>query len=386
MRIRSFFIYASIVGALVMSSCKSEKNFHLKGNFSSANDETIYLEHRSLGGIELIDSAKISSKGNFKFKGPAPANPEFYQLRVDGKTVVFTVYDAEDVNVSANLNDLYSSFRVDNSVDNAQLKDVDNKTREITKQFDALEKRHSSKEIDDVEYLEAIDSVLTAYKDDISKIILGNPGGPAAYYSVFQKINDYLIFDPYDRKDYAMYGAVATSWDKAYEGTVRAKHLHDFTMNALKQRKALERQNELFENATIVDEGVMPDVSLKGVDGKSVSLASLKGKVVILDFTVYNSEFSPKHNIELNNMYKQLKPSGVEIYQISFDSDEHFWKNAASNLPWVTVRDPESVYSTLLSVYNVRDIPTAFVINKEGDVVARVENYNSLAAEVRKAL
>ena len=76
----------------------------------------------------------------------------------------------------------------------------------------------------------------------------------------------------------------------------------------------------------------------------------------------------------------------MEIYQISFDSDEHFWKNAASNLPWITVRDPQNVYSRLLSTYNVRDIPTAFVINRDGDVVARVENYATLPGEVGKVL
>lgn len=130
----------------------------------------------------------------------------------------------------------------------------------------------------------------------------------------------------------------------------------------------------------------LPDIALADVNGKSVSLASLKGKVVVLDFTVYNSKNSAEHNLALNRIYNQQKSKGLEIYQISFDSDEHFWKNAALNVPWISVRDPQSVYSSRLSLYNVREIPTAFILNRNGDVTSRIEDYTKLQAELNKVL
>ncbi|HBK41948.1 MAG TPA: hypothetical protein DDZ57_10325, partial [Porphyromonadaceae bacterium] len=175
-------------------------------------------------------------------------------------------------------------------------------------------------------------------------------------------------------------------WDRYYPGTPRSKHLYDFTMNALKTRKQQEQQAALLENVPVVSGLSLPDIVLTEVNGEKITLSSQKGKVVVLDFTVYKSDFSPAHNMELNKLYSQYKAQGLEIYQISFDSDEHFWKNAANNLPWITVRDPESVYSRLLSMYNVRNIPTAFVINRDGDVVARAENYTTLPGEVGKVL
>jgi len=90
--------------------------------------------------------------------------------------------------------------------------------------------------------------------------------------------------------------------------------------------------------------------------------------------------------MNLNTVYIQYRSRGFEIYQISFDSDEHFWKTSADNLPWITVRDPESVNARLLSMYNVREIPTAFIINREGDVVTRIEDYARLSAELGKVL
>ncbi len=371
---------------LAIVSCNSEKTFEVKGILSSAADQTLILEHRGLGGIEFVDSLKMKENGKFSFKGKANPNPEFYQLRIGNQAAVFVVDSLETLVVSADANDLSATFDVKDSPVNTQIKQIDKRTQGLKKIIDGLNNKHSAKQIDDVVYLTELDSVLTEYKAEISKLILGNPAGAAAYYAVFQKINDQLIFNPYDKKDYAMYGAVATSWDRFYPETPRSKHLHDFVVNALKTRRQEEKQAALFENAQVVSSVNMPDIELADVGGAKVSLSSLKGKTVVLDFTVYNSQFSPKHNIDLKKVYDKYRSSGFEIYQISLDSDEHFWKNAANNLPWITVRDPQSVYSSFLSVYNVNKVPTAFVIDKKGDVVARVEDYGNLDAEVTKAM
>jgi glutathione peroxidase-family protein len=183
-----------------------------------------------------------------------------------------------------------------------------------------------------------------------------------------------------------MFGAVATSWQHFYPETPRTKHLYNFTINAMKVRKQQEQQEQLFENIPVITESSLPDVVLPDVNNNEVALSSLKGKVVLLDFTVYNSDFAPEHNMHINNIYRRYKNQGFEVYQISFDSDEHFWKNAAINVPWITVRDPQSVYSPLLTRYNVRNLPTAFILNREGDVVARIEDYTKLESELKKVM
>lgn len=379
------FLLVVMLSAII-TSCQHEKKFEINGHFTSATDDVLYLEHRALGGIEIIDSVKLNDKGKFKFKKSAPENPEFYQFRINNQIVVFAVDSTEKLDVTGDMKNLHKSFVVENSIVNQQIREVDNSTTDVRTKIKELENSHTAKRIDDLSYLNSLDSVLNDYKSSMTKLVLGNPGGAVAYYVIFQKINDYLIFDPHDKKDYSMFGAVATSWDKYYHDTPRSKHLYDFTMKALRERKNQEQQVALIENAPIVTNSSLPDIELREVNGRKSPLSEQKGKVVILDFTVYNSEFSPRHNVELNKMYSRLNSSGLEIYQISFDSDEHFWKNAASNLPWITVRDPQSVYSNLLTIYNVRDIPTAFILDRNGDVVARVEDYNTLISEISKLL
>ena len=378
-----FFIGA---GILLFPSCKREKTFQITGEITSAEEKTVYLEHRDLDGVKMLDSAKLTKKGAFTFKKAAPVNPEFYQLRLNDKVAVFAIDSTETLHVKANASDFPASFVVENSPANEQMKQVDILYGKAAVRIKELEKQHNAKTIDDVAYLNELDSLLSDYKHAISNLILANPASAAAYYAVFQKIGDYLIFDPYNRKDYAMFGAVATSWDRYYSGTPRTKHLYDFTMNALKVRKQEEKHVELLQNAPVVMDSGLPDIILNDVTGAKKSLSSLKGKVVLLDFTVYNAEFSPKHNMELNTFYNRYKANGLEIYQISFDSDEHLWKNAANNLPWITVHDGKSVYSPLLSTYNVRNLPTAFILNREGDIIARVDDYNSLGAVLGKVL
>lgn len=378
--IRRFAVLTLIIGC-VFVSCKKGDIFSVEGNIQSAEGDTLYLEHRGLAGIVLLDSAILNNKGSFKFKEPAPKNPEFYQLRIRNKVVAFAVDSVESLRVTADASNLYGSFTVEDSYSNDQLRKVDDMRMKTEQEINSLEKLHTAKEIDDITFLNSLDSVLTLYKKEISNLILGNTSSAAAYYAVFQKINDYLIFDPYDKKDYPMFGAVATSWNRYYPETERTTHLYNFTINALQTRRQLEKQEELFQNITVETESGLPDISLPGVNGERIPLSSLKEKVVLLDFVVYSADFSPKHNIDLNSLYQRYNSRGFEIYQVSFDSNEHFWKTSADNLPWVTVRDPRSVSTPLLSLYNVREIPTSFIIDREGDLIGRVEDYSQLSEQ-----
>lgn len=89
-----------------------------------------------------------------------------------------------------------------------------------------------------------------------------------------------------------------------------------------------------------------------------------------------------QHNEILNRVYRDYNSKGLEIYQISFDSDTHHWKNAAIELPWKTVLDPHSVNSTLLRTYNVRELPTTYILNKDGDLIKRIEQIDSLEKDI----
>ena len=113
---------------------------------------------------------------------------------------------------------------------------------------------------------------------------------------------------------------------------------------------------------------------------------SLKGKVVLLDFSVFQSPAGAPHNLMLRELYNEYAKQGLEIYQVSLDADEHYWKTAADNLPWVCVRDGNGVYSTNVAVYNVRQVPSIFLINRNNELKLRGEDIKDLEAAVKSLL
>ena len=123
----------------------------------------------------------------------------------------------------------------------------------------------------------------------------------------------------------------------------------------------------------------------KGQIMKAV-MGELKGKAVIVDFTVYQSAVSATHNYMLRDLYDKYAAQGLEIYQVSLDADEHYWKTTADNLPWICVRDGNGIYSSIAASYNVKNVPSVFLVNKNNELSARGESVKDLEAAVKALL
>ena len=106
----------------------------------------------------------------------------------------------------------------------------------------------------------------------------------------------------------------------------------------------------------------------------------------MLDFTAYTHPQSSARVLGLRNLYEKYRTQGLEIYQISLDENEHFWKTVVENLPWVCVRDSEGLYSRNAALYGVRELPTYFLINRAGEIIARDTAVKDLETEIQQLL
>ena len=107
---------------------------------------------------------------------------------------------------------------------------------------------------------------------------------------------------------------------------------------------------------------------------------------MLLDFTMYDDAKISSRNINLRELYKKYKEKGFEIFQISYDTREHFWQQSASNLPWTCVRDGSGAQSQYIRLYNVQTLPTFYLINRDNEIALRDAQIENLEKEIESLL
>ncbi len=113
-------------------------------------------------------------------------------------------------------------------------------------------------------------------------------------------------------------------------------------------------------------------IKLPDVKGDSVSLASLKGKVVLLDFWASWCMPCRAANKKLVKLYDKYKHQGFEIFSVSVDDSKRDWVKAIEKdkITWLQVNDPRNWGAQSAVNWDISVLPTTFLINKKGDVVA----------------
>lgn len=369
---------------LLFTACGKTSDFTVKGVVSGADGQTMYLENVGVSAIETLDSVKLTAAGKFKFTEKRPDFPDFYRLRLNNQLINFSIDSTETVSFTADAGTFATSYAVEGSENCKAIKAITLAQLDANLAINKLRKEYENKMISDTTYRNQVLEAAEAYKDVAKKYIYAAPMSAAAYFALFQQIDGLLFFDLYDQKDHKAYGAVATSFDHYYPGSPRAKHLYNLTLQSLKVIRA-QRPVDLANIKT--NEVSFLDVELPNLNGETIKLSNVSsGKPVIINFTAYQTEWSPALNMDLADLYNKYHNQGLEIYQISLDSDLHFWRNLASKLPWVCVRDPQSVYSQAAGLYNVKQLPAIFILDKKGTLVKRVEDIKNLESDVKAVL
>lgn len=110
----------------------------------------------------------------------------------------------------------------------------------------------------------------------------------------------------------------------------------------------------------------MPDQS-----GDSISLNAVNSKYILVNFWASWNKESISRNLELKNIYKKYHAKGFEIYQVSLDTKEENWTRAINfdQLPWINVIDLNGRMSYFAKIYNVKTLPTSFLINPDKEII-----------------
>ena len=351
---------------------KVDDGFTIKGTIKNSPQHLIILWEMTPQQLVFIDSARTDASGKFQIQGNTK-NMIFAQLQMGPESQIFLAVDNKsklDVNIS-----LLGKF-VDYTIDGNELDD----SKKIRKIVDA--NRSFAEEFNALK-LEA--EKIPQTQEGMSQAAIINN----RYQRLLQQRKDYMMNMAISEKKgfipYFMiaFGALESPGYDLFKHAVACAKAAD-PMSKYTQ----DIEGKFVNEASLMIGGVAPDIKLNGPDGKPVSLSSLRGKVVLIDFWASWCGPCRRENPNVVKMYQKYKDQGFEIFGVSLDNDANRWKGAiqTDGLTWFHGSDLMGWKSKPAQMYQVHSIPATFLLDKQGKIIAKGLRGAELEAAVANAL
>ena len=354
-----FYAFALMV---MLSACNNNK-FKVSGEVEGAGDTTTLYLQASVNGQWLFVDSVVTSGGKFALSEDAPAYPNIYRLGFGSQAIYFPIDSIDNIEIKTSLANYDSDYTLSGSDNAVKMMNIDKQAAKFTKAGDTSSDAY------------------VKWKRALSEDLVKNPAGIVSFYLINKYIGEVPLFDPLDNKDFKIIGAVTNAFANFRPSDPRTDYMVETFKQGLSQRRMGTSRDTI-----VATEASLIDIKLLDKKGKTQSLQEVAshGKVVILNFTLMNQQFSPALNKLLNDVYTKYKSRGLEIFQVSLDDNEAAWMQAVANLPWITMRDPNGEYSSYVGSYNVQRLPSVFIVGRNGEIVERVDNIEQLETAVAR--
>lgn len=382
------FLYAVVAMAIILSSCSEETktyNTSISGRLVGSNVDTVYLERISdrFDGAEQIDAAALADNGafSFEFNVGEGESPRFYRLTFSEKSrpVTLVVAPGDQIEIES-VGDVFLNYRVEGSEESALIADfcheyfasADRLASIAENIYGRTEELRNDTGIERDAYDVARNAMLAQVR-----FVGANQDKLASIYALHHRIAEQYI-PQLDGQGVSIvhYRAVLEGIKQSYPNSpyiaLLEQHIAD--------DEALIR---LVEDASLVS---YPDLELSDITGKTYRLSEYDGKVVLLYFwSVYNA-MSNNLNADLRNLYAKYHDQGFEIYHVSLDSDREAWVSAVNkqNMPWPTLYTGGDI--RVMSIYNLAEVPTTYIISRDGELKEVESNVTAIEREVKREL
>jgi len=360
-------ILLSLLVVVTMASCQSKKpdgGFSVKGKIDGADGKTYVLakvENRSLAGI---DTAAVEN-GAVEFYGKLDYPQQLYILELGQQRPVMMFFgENSDMTFEGNVdslaivelqgsaaNDVYNEY-------NKSMEKYNEQNKNLMLKYQQAQATKDQKAIEEV-YTE-YDDMMAKKNEDAKKIIKENPKSPVSLYLI--------------QSDFMMSG---------YKDLNEVFSALDTSLASLPGYKEIKDYLDIMAN---VQEGkVAPDFTVPTIDGKEVSLSSLKGKYVLLDFWASWCKPCIGEIPFMQKAYATYKRKGFEIFSVSVDRDAAAWKKAVADhkMTWLQGHDTQDISH---SKYGVMSIPTTLLLDKDGVIIAKNLRGEALEAKLKELM
>ena len=368
-------LLAALVALVV--ACRSN-DVSISGRFVGLSYKMIYLEQMTATGQSLVDSMELDSNGGYRFHiKEVGQTPSLYNIIYGGDRIPLLLSRGESVEVSA-MGSALANYTVSGSYESELL-------RKFNKEFiegqlslnKTLQEYYASDEVHKGELAQLYTTTYNSIKRKQISFIIEHKEYLASVYALYQRLPN----DPYLSgvdSDLVYYRTVADAVSKRYPTS-------PFMVTLSNDIARMEARNSLLNSIEFRNS---PDLKGRDMYGNEVKLSSLGGYVVLVDFWSAELGNSNALNADLKDIYERYESKGFRVYQVSADTSKVAWIRAVQEqaLPWISVCDFQGKYSTLLRTYNVSKLPSNFLIDREGRIVARDLYSDALEAKLDEML
>ena len=334
---------------------------------------TLHLSELTSSQFVERGTAQTDAQGRFTFKGTLPVSAAVYQLKVDEPNQVLLVLDnSTNLTLSGDAKSLPASYSVKGSKDSEIIQQLTRTLNASRDQLQRLGQRYNAAgQAGHTDSLAAIEQQYNGLQRATARrakaVIRRNATSVAAGFATLSFISP--------DEDFAFADSIATVQRKAQPAS-------PFTQ-ALTERLAPLR-------ATAVGT-VAPEINLATPEGKPLSLKSLRGKYVLVDFWASWCGPCRQENPNVVKAYNEFKDKGqgFTIYSVSLDQKKENWEKAiaADHLSWPNhVSDLKFWQSAAAAAYGVQAIPQSFLLDPSGRIIAKNLRGPALQAKLAEVL
>ena len=374
--------------AFVLIACGRNDKFAVEGEIHNAEKGAmLYFEREGVEGVEVLDSASLEENGTFAFESKRLAEPEFYRLRLGNELVHFCVDSTDLITITGTKKGLGGNYKIKGSQASEKIREIVVQQRAFQESLSAFYKQLLAANLPSDVVRDSLSSRIKAYKQYIRlNYIYAEPNKPYSYFALLQQINGQILFNLSDRSDLKCYQAVASCMDAFWPASSRTQNLHNLVLKALESVRVQDAMSAAKAPIDKMSEVGIININLNDKNGVSQQLSSLKGKVVLLDFVHLGDKGAINHNFFLRDLYTKYHSKGFEIYQVGEDLDYHHWRTLCDALPWICVVEDSQTPNAVAASYNVKSLPTFFLISRESELKARYSSPEGVEKAIKELL
>ena len=365
------------MAVVTLVGCRNN-DVRISGRFVGLNAKMVYLEQMSATGQHLIDSVALTSDGTYKFliKNVAPT-PSLYNVIYSNDRIPLLLSRGEKVEVGA-MGNVLLNYTVSGSHESELLRKFNGEFLEGQLELsNTIRNYESAGNAERKELAQQYNTLYHAIKRKQISFIIENKTSLASVYALYQRLPGEQYLSSAD-SDLIYYRTVANAVSKSYP---TSPFLLTLSNDIARMEARISLMNSIeFRNS--------PNLVGKDMYGNEVELSSLEGNLVLVDFWSAEAGNSNAFNAELKEIYAKYESRGFRVYQVSADTSKAMWVTAVQEqkLPWISVCDFKGDASPLLRAYNVRKLPTNYLIDREGRIIAKDIYSDALAERLAKEL